>query len=137
MPRASRRAPLATSIARRALQTRALNHHIVGHKTTPAIGTDPFAQQRAEDKAVVDLANQLDCIISRELDKMGILTIKKQQEAGMLDPISSSPWCTDPDGSGYPQSGKGYFAHLETDFYDLTLHNTDAPLIVGPTDTLN
>jgi hypothetical protein len=114
-----------------------INHHIVGHKTTPAIGTDPFAQQRAEDKAVVDLANQLDCIISQELNKMGILTIAKQQAAGMLDPISSSPWCNDPDGSGYPQSGKGYFAHLEMDFLDPALGNTDAPLIVGPTDTLN
>jgi hypothetical protein len=108
-----------------------INHHIVGHKTTPAIGTDPFAQQRAEDKAVVDLANQLDCIISQELIKMGM----QQQAATMLDPISSSAWCSDPDGSGYPASGKGYFAHLETDLYDLTLRNADAPLIVGPTDT--
>ncbi len=113
-----------------------INHHIIGHKTTPAIGTDPFAQQRAEDKAVVDLANQLDCIISQELDKMGnFLTIKQQQDAGMLDPISSGAWCNGPDGSGYPQSGKGYFAHLETDIFDPTLRNADAPLTVGPTDT--
>lgn len=83
-----------------------INHHIVGHKTTPAIGTDPFAQQRALDTAVVDLANQLDCIISEELDKMGIVPRGSQ----ILDSITSDPWCTGP-AAEYPVHG--YFAHLE------------------------
>jgi hypothetical protein len=80
-----------------------INHHIVGHKTTPAIGTDPFAQQRALDTAVVDLANQLDCVIWGETQKMGL-------SGPPLDSVTNDPWCTGP-ATEYPVHG--YFAHLE------------------------
>lgn len=100
-----------------------INHHIVGHKTTPAFGTDPFAQQRAEDVAVVALAYQLDCIISQEVRKMETKNPISGQSPVLPDTINAMPWCNAATDGLYPKYG--CFAHLEGGSLS---GNTDAPL---------
>lgn len=95
-------------------QVGGLGHHITGHRTTPSIGTDPFAAGHALDSAVLDLENQLDCIIVMEQVKMG----QPKNELG--DDLTHSAWCM--GGTNTP----GYFKTLEAS-------NPDA-LVAAPVD---
>lgn len=86
-----------------------LDHAIIGHKVTSAIGLDPYVQQGVLDTAVLDLANQLDCIITQELAKMQMLNVLGSPP--QADSIATSKWCTYPIASNTKVSG--YFAQLE------------------------
>jgi hypothetical protein len=68
-------------------QVNGLDGHITGHKTSPTIGADPFVVQRTLDTAVVDLANQLDCIVANKLEQLKI------QDVPPKDDLAKSPWC--------------------------------------------
>ncbi len=89
-----------------------LDHAIVGHKVTPAIGLDPYVQQGVLDTAVVDLADQVDCVITLELAKMQMLNVLGNPP--VIDDVAASSWCTktDPKLDPYLENA-GYFAKLE------------------------
>ena len=68
--------------------------HITGHHVTPAIGVNPYANQRALDLATVDLANQLDCIIYRELAELQVDDfVVKQKAIYGDDDLGATLWC--------------------------------------------
>lgn len=110
----------------RLYQVGGINHHVVGHKVTPAFGTDPYRQQKSEDIAVVDLANQLDCIISRELDKMNISSLTVQAVDQITDPKLPEPnWCND------------YWVKIQERTQKDPTHSSDALVNIGPTDSFD
>jgi hypothetical protein len=75
-----------------------LDHHITGHSTTPALGTNPMAAQRAVDLATTDLQNQLFCIIQHEIAEMNLPGVSLDKPSAAF-----SAWC---DGK------EGYYARL-------------------------
>jgi hypothetical protein len=88
-----------------------LDHAITGHKITPAIGLDPYVQQGVLDTAVVDLANQIDCIITLELARMQMFNALGNPP--IIDDTPLSPWCTKTSTSDNDLRDAGYFAQLE------------------------
>jgi hypothetical protein len=68
--------------------------HITGHHVTTAIGVNPYANQTSVDLAAVDLANQLDCIIWRELQELQVKDWKLKQGALYGDnDLGKGLWC--------------------------------------------
>jgi hypothetical protein len=82
-------------------QVGGLGYHIVGHHTTPSFGTNPFAAQVAQDFALVDLENQIDCVVSQERVLMGVPLVS-QVQLSQADDKATSLWCRGVDPRADP-----------------------------------